>query len=111
MDLCEKFFYKLVSEQIKNFLTTHKQFNFLMPKRRNKRMDEQSNSAASQSEDENYDDGHSKNHKKIEPAEVNMAKQVLMEKIATFKMIHENKCADGKSLSNESRKIQTLYII
>ena len=28
-----------------------------MPKQRNKRMDEQSDSAASQSEDENYDNG------------------------------------------------------
>ena len=41
----------LVSEQIKNFLTAHKHFYFLIPKRRNKRMDEQSDSAASQSED------------------------------------------------------------
>ena len=73
-------------------------------------MDEQSDSAASQSEDENYDHG----HKKINPAEVNVAKQLLLEKIASFKMINENKCAHGKSSSNESRmeslnKIQTLY--
>ena len=37
-----------------------------MAKRRNKGMDEQSDSAASQSDDENYDDGHKKNHKEIE---------------------------------------------
>ena len=43
-------------------------------------MDEQSDSAASQIEDENYDNNHNKNHKKIEPAEVNVAKQLLLEK-------------------------------
>ena len=86
----------------------------LVPKRRNERMDEQSESAASQSKDENHDNSHNKNHKKIEAAEVNIAKQLLMEKIAMFKMIHANKCADCKSSSKESRienlnKIQTLY--
>ena len=70
--------------------------------------------AASQSKDEDYDNSHNKNHEEIEPADVNISKQLLLEKIATFKMIHENKCADGKSSSNESRikslnEIQTLY--
>ena len=77
-------------------------------------MDEQSGSATSQSEDENYDSSHNKNYKRIDPAEVNMAKQLLLEKIMIFKMIHENRCADGKSSSNEVRmeslkEIQTLY--
>ena len=85
-----------------------------MPKRRNKRMDEHSDSAASQSEDGNYDNGHNENHKKIEPEEVNVTKQLLLEKIALLKMMHENKCAEGKSSSNDSRikssnEIQTLY--
>ena len=74
-----------------------------MPKRRNERMDEQSDLPASQNEDANYDNSHNKNHEKIEPAEINMAKQLLLEKIAIFKKIHENKCADEKSTSNESR--------
>ena len=39
----------------------------------------------------------------MDPEEVNVAKQSLLEKIAIFKMIHENKCADGKSFSNETR--------
>ena len=77
-------------------------------------MDEQSDSAASQNEDENHDNSHNENHKKLDPAVVNVAKQLLLEKVATFKMIHENKCADGESSSNESRmeslnEIQTLY--
>ena len=45
---------------------------------------------------------------------VNASKQLLLEKIATFKMIHENKCENGKSSSNKTRiksltEIQTLY--
>ena len=46
--------------------------------------------------------------------EVNVAKQLLKEKMSIFKMMHEIKCAGGKSSSNESRmeslnEIQTLY--
>ena len=48
-----------------------------MPKRRNKKLDEQSDSAASQSEDENQDNDHNENHEEFEPAEVNMAKQSI----------------------------------
>ena len=49
----------------------------------------------------------------MDPAEVHMAKQLLLEKIAIFKIKHENKCTDGKSSSNETRmenlnEIQTL---
>ena len=103
-----------VSEQIKNFLTAHKHFHFLMPKRRNKRINEQSNSAASQSEDKNYDSSQNENHEKIDPAEVNNAKQLLLEKMTIFKLTHENECADGKASSNETRmessnEIQTLF--
>ena len=43
------------------------------------------------------------NHKKIDPAEINKAKQLLLEKMATFKMMHENKGADGKALSKKTR--------
>ena len=89
-------------------------FIFLVPKRRNKRMDEHSDSAANQSEDEDHDHNHDKNHKKINPAEIKRAKQLLLEKITTFEMIHENKCPDGKSSSNKTRmeslnEIQTLF--
>ena len=82
-----------------------------MPRR--KRMDEQSDSV-SQSEDEDYDKGHNKNHKEIDPEEIKMAKQLLLEKIKTFKMIHEKKCPDGMTLSHETRmkslnEIQTLF--
>ena len=66
-------------------------------------MNEQSESAASQSEDENDAKSHDENHEEIEPAEVNIAKQSLLKQIATFKMIPENKCANGKSLPKESR--------
>ena len=60
-----------------------------MPKHKNKRMNEQSDSAASQNEDENYDNSHNENHKEIEPADVNISKQILLEKIAIFKMMQE----------------------
>ena len=54
------------------------------------------------------------NHEKIDQAEMNEAKQLLLEKMATFKMIHENKGADGKALSKETRmkslnEIQALF--
>ena len=74
-----------------------------MLKRRIKRKDELLDSEASQSEDENYDNSHEENQKKIEPAEVNVAKKSLLQKMVIFKMIHENKYADGKSSSNESK--------
>jgi len=116
LDLCEKFFYRIlsVSEQIKNFLTAHKHFYFLMANRRNKRIEEQSDSSSSQSDDENYNKNHNKKHVELDIPDVNASKQLLLEKISIFKMIHENKCEDGKSLSSESRikglnEIQTLY--
>ena len=87
-----------------------------MAKRRNKRLDEQSDSAASQSEDENHDDNpyHKKNHEEIDSSDVNTSKQLLLEKKAIFKMNHENKCAYAKSTSSKSwveslNEIQTLY--
>ena len=84
-----------------------------MPRRKNKRADEQSDPASSQSEDENYDNNHNKNYKQLDP-EIIMNRQLLLEKIKIFKMIHENKDPDGKSLSNEKRmdslnEIQTLF--
>ena len=77
-------------------------------------MVEQSDSAASQNENENYDNSRNENYKEIESEAVNRSKQLLLQKIAIFKMIHENKCADGKSSSIESRikslnEFQTLY--
>ena len=66
-------------------------------------MNEQSDSAASQSEVENHDNSQNENHKKIDPAKVNETKQLLLEQIAIFKMIRENKCADGKAMSNDTR--------
>ena len=77
-------------------------------------MNDQLDPETSQSEDEDYDNNHNKNHKKMNPAEINMNKQLLLEKIKIFKMIHEKECPDGKSLSNEKRmeslnEIQTLF--
>ena len=64
-----------------------------MAKRRNKRKDDESESWASKSEDENYDNIHDKNHRKIDSSDA--SKQLLLEKIVT-QMISKNKCADGK---------------
>ena len=66
-------------------------------------MDEQWDSAASQSEDENHDNNHNEDPKEIESPDINTSKQLLLERMAMFKMIHQNGCADGKSSSGKSR--------
>ena len=47
------------------------------------------------------------NHEKRDPADINMAKQLLLEKMIIFKMMRENECADGKQ---EIRYITTSKI-
>ena len=43
-------------------------------------MDEQLDSAASQSEDKNYGNNVNEKHKKIESADINVSKQLLLKK-------------------------------
>ena len=76
-------------------------------------MDEQSDSAASQCEDEHYDNSHDDSWGNWTSG-CKYVQTIISGKIAIFKVIHANKCADDESLSNESRieclnAIHTLY--
>ena len=74
-----------------------------MAYRSKKIIQEQSNSAVSQSEDDDCDDNHNKKRTEIDSSNLNASKQLLLDEIAIFKMTHENKCEDGKALSSKTR--------
>ena len=85
-----------------------------MANQRNKRIEEQSDPAVSQSKDKNYNVNLNKNRTGIKLSNINASKKLLLEKIAMCKTLHESKCEDAKTSSSESRikslnKIQTLH--
>ena len=66
---------------------------------------------------QNDDEDRYRNHNRKNSEEVlvqETARQLLLEKIAIFKLIHEKKCDDGKAISRDTRmecfkEIETLY--
>ena len=70
-----------VSEQIKNLSLPLTQKHFYVSKSKGKKqiINDQSNSAASQSDDDNYDNKHNENDAEIESKNTDVSKQLLLE--------------------------------
>ena len=106
-----------VSEQIKNFSLhlTHKHFIFTMPKRKSKRNKDDQDSSSDFNPNE-IEDRKNEELNDIEEEEgaINDIRQELLDKILIFKMVHENQCEDGKTITRNAREesleeIKSLY--
>ena len=74
-----------------------------MWKRKKKIISDQSDSASGQSDDDNHDNKHNTKDAAMESLDTSASKQLLLEKIAIYKLMQKNKFEDGKAMTREAR--------